>query len=190
MCGRYHFTRDTAEELLIAVLDSMDRKYPEKYKTGEIFPGDYAPGVINWHGKIVPVPARFGFPGFQENKLLINARSETVAEKKTFADSFWERRIILPATGFYEWSHDARKQKYLFSVEEHSALYLCGIYKVIENVCRFVILTREANASMIETHDRMPVIVSADEVRPYLTDLNAASGIIHGQAPVLSRSPA
>lgn len=190
MCGRYHFTRDTADELMLAVLSSMDRKYPGTFKTGEIFPGDYAPGVICWRGKLIPVPALFGFPGFRDKKLLINARSETAAEKKAFADSQRERRIVLPATGFYEWSHDSCKQKYLFSVAERSTLYLCGVYKIIDNIVRFVILTRQANASMIKTHDRMPVILSAAEVRPYLTDYHAAIEIIHAQAPVLRRSPA
>ena len=183
MCGRFHFSRDTTDELMIAVLDSMEKKYSGQYKTGEIFPGDVVPGVISWHNKIVSVPAMFGFPGFQNSKLLINARSETAGEKKIFADSLQERRIILPATGFYEWSHDTKKQKYLFSVEDHTSLYLCGIYKVIDGVIRFVILTREANASMIEIHHRMPVIIAAQQVRPYLTDNKTAMDLITAKAP-------
>ena len=55
---------------------------------------------------------------------------------------------------------------------------------------RFVILTRSANESMIETHDRMPVIAKEDEVRPYLTDLRAAMTILAGAAPTLSRARA
>ena len=88
--------------------------------------------------KIVPVPAIFGFPGFQDGKLLINARGETAAEKKTFSDSLKEQRVILPATGFYEWSSD--KTKYLFSVGSSSVLYLCGLYKIIDGKYRFALL--------------------------------------------------
>ena len=185
MCGRFHFSRDTADELMIAVLESMEKKYPGRYKTGEIFPGDTAPGVISRNNRIVSVPAVFGFPGFQGDRLLINARSETASEKKTFAESLRERRIILPATGFYEWSHTGRKQKYLFSVEDCGSLYLCGIYKVIDCAVRFVILTREANDSMLEVHHRMPVILAAPQVRPYLTDRSAAMELIAGAAPDL-----
>jgi putative SOS response-associated peptidase YedK len=137
---------------------------------------------------IVPVPAVFGFPGFRDGKLLINARSETVGEKKLFADSLKNRRVILPAMGFYEW--DSEKTKYLFTVDALSVLYLCGLYKVIDGKYRFVILTRSANESMAETHDRMPIIVGEDAVRPYLTDITSAEAIIATAAPTLHREKA
>lgn len=119
---------------------------------------------------------------------MINARGETAAEKKTFSDSLKEQRVILPATGFYEWSSD--KTKYLFSVGSSSVLYLCGLYKIIDGKYRFVILTRQANESMAEIHDRMPVIVGEDAVRPYLTDLAVAEEIIAKAAPILVRHKA
>ncbi len=53
-----------------------------------------------------------------------------------------------------------------------------------------MILTRQANESMAEIHDRMPVIVDENEARPYLTDLSAAREIIATSAPSLKRQPA
>ncbi|MCR5088780.1 MAG: SOS response-associated peptidase [Oscillospiraceae bacterium] len=190
MCGRYSFTSGSPDGRALAILQVMEQKYPGQYKLGEIFPGDPAPAVIARQMRLVPVPAVFGFPGFQEGRLLINARSETAAEKKTFADCLSERRVILPATGFYEWSHDSAKTKYFFTVDALPVLYLCGLYRVIDGQFRFVILTRQANETMIETHDRMPVIVSEKEVRPYLTDRSAAMEIIATAAPLLSRQNA
>lgn len=191
MCGRYYFTRVSEDEKLDAVNKYMEKNFPGAYKTGEIFPGDTVPAVLERGGKLVAVPAIFGFPGFAENKLLINARSETAAEKKTFADSLRDRRIILPASGFYEWSHhDREKTKYLFTVDAMQTIYLCGIYKLVDGAYRFVILTRPANESMIEIHDRMPVIVGEREVRPYLTDRDAAAEILATAAPMLVRTPA
>lgn len=190
MCGRFYFTRVSEDEKLDAVNKYMEKNYPGKYKTGEIFPGDIVPAVIDRQGKIVAVPAGFGFPGYQDNKLIINARSETAAEKKTFADNLRERRVILPASGFFEWSHDGKKTKYYFTVDSMQAIYLCGIYKIVDGKPRFVILTRAANESMIETHDRMPVIVGENSVRPYLTDRDAAMEIIATAAPMLSRQEA
>ena len=146
--------------------------------------------MIERNGKIVAVPAFFGFPGYQDGKLLINARSETAAEKRTFADSLKSRRIILPTTGFFEWSHGAKKTKYLFTVDSRDVVYLCGVYKIVDGEYRFVILTREANESMAETHDRMPIIAAEEEVRPYLSDYDSAIRIIASEAPQLLREPA
>ena len=191
MCGRYYFTRVSEDEKLDAVNNYMEKNYPGEYKTGEILPGDIVPAVIDQYGKIVAAPAGFGFPGFQGNKLIINARSETAAEKKSFADSLRDRRVILPASGFYEWSHhDREKTKYLFTVDAMQTIYLCGIYKLIDGVYRFVILTCPANESMIEVHDRMPVIVGEKDVRPYLTVRSAAAEILATASPMLLKKPA
>ena len=191
MCGRYYFTRVSEDEKLDAVNKYMEKNYPGEYKTGEILPGDIVPAVIDKQGKLVAVPAGFGFPGFKDNRLIINARFETVAEKKTFADSLRDRRVILPASGFFEWSHhDKVKTKYLFTVDAMQTIYLCGIYTLVDGAYRFVILTRPANESMIEVHDRMPVIVGEKEVRPYLTDRSAAAEILATASPMLLKKPA
>lgn len=187
MCGRYNFSTENPDEKMAALISVMERKYPGGYKTGDIFPGDTAPAVIAQGDRIVAVPAVFGFPGFKDGKLLINARGETAAEKKTFSDSLKERRIILPATGFYEWDSD--KTKYLFSVGASSVFYLCGLYRIVDGQYRFVILTRAANESMIEVHERMPVIIGEHEVRAYLTDAAAAAGIIASASTKLTRKP-
>ena len=187
MCGRYSFTTTVTDEHLIAIYHAMEKRYAGAYKTGEIFPGDSAPAVIQRENKIIAVPGVFGLPGFQGNRLLINARSETVAEKPAFAESLRQRRAIIPATGFYEWSHDERRTKYLFTVNAAQVLYLCGMYQVLDGRCRFVILTRAANESMLPVHNRMPVIVGAADVRPYLTDYDAAREMIASSAPTLVR---
>ena len=175
MCYSYAFSAVKNNDKMAVLLSVMERKYPGAYKTGDIFPGD-------------TVPAIFGFPGFQNGRLLINARGETAAEKKSFADSMKERRILLPATGVYEF--DGKKTRYQFSTDASSVFYLCGLYRIVDGNCRFVILTRAANESMIEIHDRMPVIIEEDQVRPYLTDPDAAAEIIATAAPKLNREKA
>lgn len=188
MCGRYFFSKESTDQKIIALLGMMERRYPGAYQTGEIAPGDTAPGIIEHRGKIVPVPAVFGFPGFQGSRLLINARSETAAEKRTFADSLRCRRMILPASGFFEWHRgtEGKKTKYLFDVDGIQTIYLCGIYKIIDGGYRFVVLTRAANESIEPIHDRMPVVVREREVRPYLENLDVARKMIAGPSPRLN----
>ena len=192
MCGRYEIRLDAADEngepdaKLAAIAASLERRFPGVCKTGEIAPGDTAPAVIARGEHIVAIPATFGLAGF-DGKPLINARAETAAVKPTFRESLRERRIILPACGFYEWSRDAQRTKYLFTPEPGAAvMYLCGLYNVVEGTVRFVILTREANASVAPIHDRMPVIIGEGDVRAYLTDYDAAMQILGSSAPTLS----
>ena len=149
MCGRYYYSdkgADSKNEVLIAM---MEKYYRGKYKTGEIFPGDTVPAVIEQSGRLVPVPATFGFPGFAGGKLLINARSETAAEKSAFSESLRQRRIILPANGFFEWSRDEKRAKYRFCVDSAPTIYLCGLYRLVDGTPHFVILTgRRAGAAL------------------------------------------
>ena len=85
MCGRYSLYPNPDDPRVSAILSMMDRRYPGAYKTGEIFPGDRVPAIVEDRGRIVPVPAVFGFPGFEPGRRLINARAETAAQKPTFA---------------------------------------------------------------------------------------------------------
>ena len=190
MCCRYYMEGREPDGKLAAIVDMMEKNWPGAYRTGEIFPGDTAPAIIAAGGKIKAVPAVFGFPGFENGKLLLNARSETAASKHSFAESLRSRRIILPATEFYEWSRGSDRTKYSFRTGSDHALYLCGIYRVVEDHLCFVILTREAEGPIAEIHDRMPVIASESEVRPYLTDYESALAIIAAEAPELIRENA
>ena len=67
-------------------------------------------------------------------------------------------------------------------------IYLCGLYRLVDGTPHFVILTRAANDSMRPIHDRMPVIAGEEQVRPYLTDREAAMEIIATACPVLTRA--
>ena len=190
MCCRYYFSDCPADERVQKIVSLMERDYPGGYKTGEIFPGDTAAAILGENGRLRHAPAVFGFPGTKDKKLILNARAETVAQKPAFAGCLRERRAILPADGFYEWSRDETKTKYLFTLDGLRTLYLCGLYKQIDGKYYFVILTRPANASIKDIHDRMPVIASAESVRPYLTDYTAALDIIAASNPQLRREPA
>ena len=55
----------------------------------------------------------WGFPAQEGKGLVINARCETVLEKKLFSESVRTRRCLIPASGFYEWSQ--RKDPYFFA---------------------------------------------------------------------------
>ena len=49
-------------------------------------------------------------------------------------------------------------------------ILFAGFYREEHGADRYTILTTEANDSMIRVHDRMPVMISRDEIRLWIYD--------------------
>ena len=127
----------------------------------------------------------WGFPGFDKGRLLINARSESVKDRPTFADSFAGRRCALPAAGFYEW--DKKKEKVIFTLPDRPILYLAGIFRPYGEEKRFVVLTRETNASLEPVHDRMPCLLRADQIYDWIRRDDKTDSLLSLEMPGLHR---
>lgn len=183
MCGRYNFTVEQSDEIL-EILEKLNAKFQNKQvKTGEIYPTDSVPILVEEQRQISPIPSAWGFPKFDGKGVIINARSETAFEKRTFRDSLMNRRCIVPSTGFYEW--DSGKKKYLFRMEGTNALYMAGLYTSYGNETRYVILTTDANESMREIHNRMPLIIQKAEIAAWITDNRATNEFLRRTPPLL-----
>ena len=127
-------------------------------KTGEIFPTNIVPVVADR-----PRLMKWGFAKYEGSGVIINARSETAAEKATFRGPMQAGRCLIPATNYFEWEkRDGNKIKYAIRVEGDPVLYMAGIYKVEREgeLPVFAILTREPADRIRFIHDRMPVILS------------------------------
>lgn len=176
MCGVFYVDDDTAREIERTVR-KVDAQLKEERRTGNIRPTDVAAVWSADKEGLIASAKRWGFPGFGTQKVIINARAETVLEKKTFRESVLKRRIVIPASGFYEWN--AQKEKATFtSGSTGKMLLLAGFYSRFEDEDRFVILTTAANESMKDTHDRMPLILEPGEVVPWIRDEHNLSGFL------------
>lgn len=183
MCGRYNFTIDESDEVR-DILERLNAKFQGKeIRTGEVFPTNLAPILVDEKKEISPVPSIWGFPKFDGKGVIINARAETAFEKKTFRDSLVNRRCIIPSTGFYEW--DSYKRKYLFRLEDSHTLYMAGLYMYYGNEMRYVILTTNANASIQDIHDRMPLIIHKNDISTWIIDGQATNDLLHSVSPLL-----
>ncbi len=180
MCGRYNFTVEQNDEI-IEILEKLNAKFHNAaVKTGDIYPTNQAPILTLEQEEISPTISAWGFPKFNEKGVIINARSESAFEKKTFRDSLLNRRCIIPSTGFYEW--DSEKRKFLFRMEGTKVLYMAGLYSRYGEELRFVILTTEANASMKEIHTRMPLVIPKQEIATWIKE-NSATGELLTRVP-------
>ena len=100
---------------------------------------------------------------------MINARSETVAEKPSFRSAIKHRRCLIPSSGFYEWLREGTsKTPYYLHLKDGSPMVYAGLWEswkspegeVVESCS---ILTTEANSLIAAIHDRMPVILHPSE---------------------------
>ena len=168
MCGRYYVeAKDTGEELL-AMLQTLNRR-GLACKTGEIFPTDTVAVIANSRAlQPMPFAMTWGYtlPG---GKRLINARSESAADKPLFREGMLKRRCLIPASHYFEWSHDARaRMKYAIRPEGTGMMYMAGLYRLEEGRPVFTILTREPAPQIAFIHNRMPVILPRDAAGAWL----------------------
>ena len=101
--------------------------------------------------------------------LLINARSETIAEKPAFRDACRHRRCLIPADGFYEWEREEgeKPRPYRAVRTDGQPMAMAGVWQdwEVDGQCitSCAIVTTDANAKMAEIHHRLPVILGPDE---------------------------
>lgn len=96
--------------------------------------------------------------------LLINARAETIAEKPAFRSAVRERRCLIVASGFFEWTKDAEGNRlpwYIFR-RDGAPIAFAGIWQTWgreDPLTTCAIVTTAANQGMSALHTRMPLIL-------------------------------
>ena len=193
MCGRYFIDEEDIEVREI-INEAIMNTGNIEIKTGEIFPTNKVPILLHDGSKTKPVVMEWGFPNFYKNGVIINARAETALEKRTFKDSLSARRCVIPTSGFFEWKKkdgSKNKDKYLFTLPKSNILYLAGFYNNYKVdgaiINKFVILTTAANRSMSDIHDRMPLILSKNELKDWITNRDFALNFLHSIPPNLDK---
>ena len=139
---------------------------------GEVFPDKQVAALApDKAGKRHIFPMIWGYKVQGLERPVVNARSETAAEKLLFRDSFMVRRCAIPFTHYYEWEHfrsangkTKTGDKYLIAPKGRELTYFCGLYRIDDGYPYFVILTREATDDLAFIHDRMPVMINAETV--------------------------
>jgi putative SOS response-associated peptidase YedK len=107
--------------------------------------------------------------------LLINARSETAAEKAAFRNAMRHRRAIVPASGFYEWRREggSRPQPYWVRPKRGGIIAFGALMETYaesggSEIDTGAILTTAASADIAHIHDRMPVVIQPEDFSRWL----------------------
>ncbi|PAU84719.1 DUF159 family protein [Halorubrum salipaludis] len=137
MCGRYTLFTSTAD------LESrFDADFGDHEPSYNCAPGQDLP-VIADEDPTAATRMEWGLtPSWADESFdLINARAETVREKRSFADAFERRRCLVPADGFYEWVEGGRrgddrdagsgagKTPYRVAFEDDRPFAMAGLYE-------------------------------------------------------------
>jgi putative SOS response-associated peptidase YedK len=177
MCGRY--TLITSGHELVEVFDlSEEFEWEAQYN---IAPSQSVAVVRAGQGGRRLDLLRWGLiPSWAKDQnighKLINARSETVAEKPSFRAAFRSRRCLIPADGFYEWKAAGKtKQPIRFTRPDGKPFGMAGLWEswtspegeIIETC---TVLTTEANDVVGPVHHRMPVILAPPTFEQWLVE--------------------
>jgi len=184
MCGRFVLNADTQR-----ILKEFDALLLEPYEFSPRFniaPTQIVPVIISdENGHRILRGMRWGLiPSWAKDdslaSRLINARSETIAEKPSFRSAFRSRRCLVPATGFYEWKSENKvKTPVLIEVAKRPLFSMAGLWesweardesgaKTGEIIDTFTILTTDANQELKSVHDRMPRILDRKQEKLWI----------------------
>jgi putative SOS response-associated peptidase YedK len=181
MCSRYYFDSDTMRDIL-DIVEETDTELRELQINRDVFPTDDAAVIIKGAGGMKLSRIKWGYPGINGSGVIINARAESVLDKKMFQGGIRRRRAVIPAGHFYEWSRN--KEKNTFRRNDRDTVCMAGFYDFTDAGERFVIITTQANESMIKVHDRMPLILEKGQIKEWLSDDLQMEHLLR-QTPVL-----
>jgi len=100
-----------------------------------------------------------------------NARIETAHEKPTFRTAWRQNRCVIPASGYYEWTGPkGNKTPHFIHLEQNAPVFFfAGLWsRLSDGAETCAIVTRAADPQIADLHDRMPVILTAEELERWL----------------------
>lgn len=168
MCGRFALIvsgEAVAEQFQLAETPLLAPRYniapTQPVAAVRLTPHGQQRELTHFHWGLIPSWAKDS----KMSARLINARSETVADKPSFRTAFKRRRCLIPATGFYEWQRlNSSKQPMYIHAADGGLLALAGLWETWHapdggEIDSCTILTTEPNELMAPIHNRMPVII-------------------------------
>jgi putative SOS response-associated peptidase YedK len=172
MCGRFTLVtpaKELAEQFRLIEVPSLSPRYniapTQPVAAVRQLPGNGARELSLLHWGLVPFWAKE--PGIGSR--MINARSETAAEKPAFRAAFRRRRCLVLADGFYEWQRLERgKQPFYVRLRDGKPFAFAGLWEHWKGpdettIDSCTLLTTEPNDLIRPVHNRMPVILAPED---------------------------
>lgn len=163
MCGRYLFRQEVDEEIE-RLLNTLPLETKQDLSLNEVYPTQKTLVLDESENyKIM----QWGYPKWDSKGVVINARSETIKDSSFFNKDLKQRRCIIKAKGFYEWSAD--KEKNLVTPIKDDYFYMAGLY-TDDKTPRFAIITTASVEPFSSLHNRIPLMIPKNYIKTYLND--------------------
>ena len=170
MCGRYNLYQDKGRSPVTILNHDIKPIF-------NIAPAQFVPIITLDDGEQRLHKARWGLmPAWAKDvhktKPYFNARVENLEHNKVFGSSV-NRHCLVPMSGFYEWPKDDRRKPWYFQVRDSELFYCGGLWRDWEydegkTFRSFTILTTQPHLVVSPIHDRMPVIINAEDHEQWL----------------------
>lgn len=174
MCGRSSLTKNQKE---------IEERFGSTFYTDDLFRYNPFPNYNIAPTAMCPIQVggsdklnvfRWGLIPFWAKDIkigykMINARIETIREKRTYQSSIKHRRCLVPLDGFYEWKKLTNgKQPYRIQTIDQEIFCCAGMWEEWKSpdgtlIQSFTIITTPPNEMMSELHNRMPAILRREE---------------------------
>ncbi|OQY30464.1 MAG: hypothetical protein B6I38_07475 [Anaerolineaceae bacterium 4572_5.1] len=177
MCGRFTLTIDPAELQDAFSGFTFPRQFVPRFN---IAPSQPLLAIPNDGGNTADFFIWGLIPFWAKNpsigSRMINARSETLAEKPSFRAAYKYRRCLILADGFYEWKYVAgQKAKiphYIF-LKSRQPFAFAGLWEDWQSqdgsqLKSCTIITTRPNEMVALLHNRMPVILPSNAYAQWL----------------------
>src|SRR5918994_4339779 len=189
MCGRYTLT-DPDPRILRFRFDLSESAEIDGEPRFNVAPTDPVlavrrsdegarePGNLRW-GLVPPFADPDSF-----DRLLINARAETVDEAPAFRDAFQRSRCLILADGFYEWrATPTGKRPQWITLPQRGPFAFAGLWARSRrqdgsDLHSCTIVTTEPSAEVAPIHDRMPVILGRQDESTWLDPATSAEELL------------
>lgn len=171
MCGRFaagHLTQGQLQEIVEGFLDTavtVDDAAPAPRGGYHICPTNRISLVVQDGAQACITSANWQIAP-EGGRPLINTRIEN--------DRYWRKawaqgRCMIPALGYFEWAERGGRKEPVFITVKRNApvLFFAGFVSEDRQGC--VILTRTPSPQIAHIHTRMPVILSGEEMQPWLS---------------------
>ncbi|MEM6381165.1 MAG: SOS response-associated peptidase [Pseudomonadota bacterium] len=179
MCGRFvlEASREAVEALFeVEVTGLFEPRYNIAPSQPVLFVHAFQGVRATDYGRWGLVPHWHKEP--DKAQMMINARIETVAEKPWFRTAVRHRRVLVPATHFYEWRREG-KARQPFAVNRKNDAKTEGLFAfagIVDEthggdgsaVPTLALLTEQAEGEVADIHHRMPVVVPAEHFASWL----------------------